>query len=179
MAQEKTTIARPYAEAVFGRAQDTDKLDSWSDMLGLLNAVVQSPEISGLISNPKLTREQIQALMLDIGSGQLDAEGENLIKVLVANGRLSVVPEITALYEQLKRERQGMIKVEVRSAYALDKAQETALATALKKRLGRDIEITAEKDPSLLGGIEIRAGDLVIDGSVRGQLHKLANELSI
>lgn len=179
MAQEKTTIARPYAEAVFGRAQETGKLDLWSDMLGLLSSVVRTPEIAGLIANPKLPRQRLLELMLEIGGGHLSEEGQNLLRLLAANDRLSVLPEIADHYERLKRENQGVIQVQVSSAYALNKTQEATLAEALKAKLGRDIEISSEKDPSLIGGILIRAGDLVIDGSVRGQLHKLANELNI
>ena len=179
MAQEKTTIARPYAEAVFSRAQETDDLEHWSEILGFLSTVVRTPEISGLIEHPKLTREQVRDLMLEIGGDHLSDEGRNLVKVLAGNDRLQVMPEIAALYEQLMHERQGRIQVQVASAYALNKSQEKVLADALKGRLGRDIEISAVKDPALIGGIVIRAGDLVIDGSVRGQLNKLANELSI
>jgi F-type H+-transporting ATPase subunit delta len=179
MAQEKLTIARPYAEAVFGRAQETDKLDLWSEMLGLLSAVVASPEVSVLIDNPSLSRDRVQGLILEVGGGRLSEEGANLVKVLAQNDRLSLLPEIAELFGQLKREREGLLQVQVRSAYALNKAQEKVLADALKARLGREIEIHAEKDPSLIGGLVIRAGDLVIDGSVRGRLRKLTNELRI
>jgi F-type H+-transporting ATPase subunit delta len=179
MAQEKTTIARPYAEAVFARARETENEDLWSEMLGLLAAVVRTPEIAGLIANPKLSRARLEELMLDIGGGRLNDEGQNLLRLLVRNDRLAVIPEIAELYETRKRENQGKLQVKVRSAYALDKAHEKALAEALSAKLGREIEISAEKDTSLIGGVEIRAGDLVIDGSVRGQLRKLANELNI
>jgi len=179
MAQEKTTIARPYAEAIYGRAKETDKLDLWSDMLALLSAACSEPEVAELIANPLVPPAQVQELMLDIGGGHLSDEGQNLVKLLVDNDRLSLMPEIAALYEQLKRERQGLLQVKVTSAYALNAAQKKVLAEVLKERLERDIEISAEKDPQLIGGILIRAGDLVIDGSVRGQLHKLANELRI
>jgi len=179
MAQEKTTIARPYAEAIYGRAQETDKLDLWSDMLALLAAAASDPEVAAVIANPLLPPARVQELMLDIGGDSLDQEGRNLVKVLIANDRLALLPEIAELYERLKRQRQGMLQVQVTSAYVLNAAQNKALAQALKERLGRDIEISAEKDPKLIGGIMIRAGDLVIDGSVRGQLHKLANELRI
>ena len=179
MAQEKTTIARPYAEAVFARAQETDTLDLWSDTLALLSAVVQSPDVSGLVANPKVARQRLVELILEIGGGHLSDEGQNLVRVLIGTDRLALLPQIAGLYEQLKRERQGVLKVRIQSAYVLNKAQEKALADSLKERLGRDIEISAEKEPSLIGGIVIRAGDLVIDGSVRGQLSKLANELSI
>jgi F-type H+-transporting ATPase subunit delta len=179
MAQEKITVARPYAEAVFARAQEADELDLWSDMLGLLSALLQTPEISGLVEHPKLTRQQLQELMLDLGGGRLNEEGQNLVRLLVANGRVILLPEIATVFEQLKHERQGRLLVRVESAYVLNKTQERVLAEALKERLGREIEISSEKDSSLIGGIVIRAGDLVIDGSVRGQLHKLANELRI
>lgn len=179
MAQEKTTIARPYAEAVFGRAQETDQIEPWSDMLGLLSAVVQAPDISALIENPKLSRERVQELMFDVCGEHLSDEGKNLVRILVGNDRLPIMPEIDSLFEQLKRERQGVLQVEVQSAYALNAAQKKELAAVLKDKLGRDIEVSAEKVPELIGGILIRAGDLVIDGSVRGQLGKLANELSI
>ena len=179
MAQEKTTIARPYAEAVFSRALETDNLGQWSDTLELLNEIVGNPEIADLIVHPKLSRDQVCDLLLKVVGDRLNAEGQNLVKLLAANDRLQVVPEIALVYEQLKHERQGRIQVHISSAYALQKAQENVLADALKEHLGRDIEITTEKDPALIGGVLIRAGDLVIDGSVRGQLNKLANELRI
>lgn len=179
MAQEIATIARPYAEAIFGRAQDTDRLDAWSTMLEFLTQVAREPELAGLIASPKLSREQLQTLMLEIGADQLDREGANLVRLLVRNDRVGLLPEIARQYELLKREHQGVLKVQVRSAYAVDAEQEQAIAAALKARLKRDIEIAAVEDPSLLGGIVIRAGDLVIDGSVRGRLQKLASELRI
>jgi len=179
MAQEKSTIARPYAEAVFGRALETDQLDLWSDMLAFLRDVVRTPEIAGLIASPKLSREQSLDLALEIGGDRLSEECKNLLRLLAANDRFAVLPEISAHFEKLKQERQGFIHVQVTSAYVLNKADEDSLAVALKTKLGRDIEISSEKDPGLIGGIVIRAGDLVIDGSVRGQLYKLANELNI
>lgn len=177
MAQENVAIARPYAEAVLNRARETNALDQWSDMLGLLSTLVQSPEIANLISSPKLSREQIQSVLLEIGGEHLNTEGQNLLKILIHNHRLSVIPEILVLYEQRKREIQGALQVQVSSAHILDATQEQALAAALKKRLQRDIEIQATQDPNLIGGVFIRAGDLVIDGSVRGQLQRMANQL--
>ncbi len=179
MAQEKITIARPYAEAIYGRAEETDTLDAWSDMLDLLGIVAGTPEVASMIDNPLLPPQRVQELMLEISGERLDEEGRNLVKLLVENDRLSLLPDIAALYERLKRERQGVLQVQVTSAYTLNQAEKKTLAGVLKERLDRDIEINAERDPDLIGGILIRAGDLVIDGSVRGQLHKLANELRI
>ncbi len=152
---------------------------SHQDVLDLLGTVASKPEVASLIDNPLLPPKRVQELMLEIGGERLDEEGKNLVKVLVQSDRLSLLPDIAALYERLKRERQGVLQVQVTSAYTLNQAQKKALAGVLKQRLDRDIEINAERDPGLIGGILIRAGDLVIDGSVRGQLHKLANELRI
>jgi len=179
MAGEISTIARPYAEAVFGRASASDKLDNWSDMLGLLAAVVRDNKVATAISNPKLESNQRISLILDICGKHLDVEGQNLVRLLVRNARLSVLPEIATLYEGLKNESQGNLDVQVVSAYEMTEAQKSSLAAALIKRLGREIRMTSEINRDLLGGVIIRAGDLVIDGSVQGRLQKLATELGI
>ncbi|MCF6354649.1 MAG: F0F1 ATP synthase subunit delta [Candidatus Polarisedimenticolaceae bacterium] len=179
MAGENLTIARPYAEAVFGRARESDKLDHWLDTLGLLAAIVQDERVAAAISNPKLESDQRISMMLDICAKHLDAEGRNLVRLLVHNSRLSVLPEIASIYEGLKNESQGSLDVEIVSAYKMTKAQENTLAAALKKRLDREIRVTSEINRDLIGGVIIRAGDLVIDGSVQGRLRKLATELGI
>jgi F-type H+-transporting ATPase subunit delta len=179
MAQETIALARPYAEAVLKRAQETNALDNWSEMLWLLSTIVQSPEISAFITDPRLSRSQVETTLLEIGGDHLNEEGQNLLKILMQNNRLALIPDITTLYEQYKHEHQGAMRVLVQSAYALDEAQEQTLAAALKERLQRDIEIHSEQNSELIGGIIIHAGDLVIDGSVRGQLHRLANQLRI
>ncbi|MES9944912.1 F0F1 ATP synthase subunit delta [Candidatus Thiodiazotropha sp. CDECU1] len=179
MAGEATTIARPYAEAVFARAEESGKLDIWSDMLSFLTSVVESEEMAPIVGNPLIEQEALVSLLLEIAGDKVDQEGGNLIKVLVENGRLSVLPEIDALFEELKADKQRISKVHVTSAFALDTAQEKLIADALKAKLGRDVTITSELDAELIGGVHIRAGDMVIDGSVRGQLQQLANELGI
>ena len=179
MAGDATTIARPYADAVFARAVETGKLDLWSDMLELLTMAVRDPALSGLIASPKLDLAQMTELMLDVGGARLSEEGQNLVSLLTANRRLSVIPEIATLFEARKAEQQGSLEVQVSTAYELQPEQEQQLATALKHKLGRDILISSEQDAELIGGFRLRAGDLVIDGSVSGQLGKLAHELGI
>ena len=179
MAGDATTIARPYAEALFARAVASDTLDLWSDMLGLLAEAAQDPALAGLIASPKLDRSQMTELMLDIGGGRLSEEGQNLVRLLVQNRRLSVLPEIAASYEARKAEHQGTLDVQVTTAFPLAAEQQQKLADALKAKLGREIRITSEQDPELIGGFHLRAGDMVIDGSVSGQLGQLANELGI
>ena len=179
MAGEDTTIARPYADAAFKRAVETGKLGQWSDALGLLAAVVQDPAMAGLIANPKLGKEQLVELVFDIAGDKLDDEAKNLVRLMVENDRLAVMPAVASLFEESKNAQEGALDVQVTAAFAIDSAQETALADALKAKLGREIRITSEQDPELIGGVRIRAGDMVIDGSVRGQLAQLANELGI
>jgi len=179
MAGEATTIARPYAEAVFARADETDSLDLWSDTLALLAQVVEEPTMKAAIADPKFDQASLIELLIEIGGEQLHEEAKNLIKLLVQNGRMSVMPDIALLFETLKAEKQSVLKVHVRSAFALEEAQEKQIADALKAKLGRDVTITSEEDASLIGGVHIRAGDMVIDGSVSGQLQQLANELGI
>ncbi len=179
MAGDATTIARPYADAVFARAVETGKLDLWSDMLELLAMAVRDPALSGLIASPKLDLTQMTELMIDIGGARLSEEGQNLVRLLAANRRLSVIPEIAALFEARKAEQEGSLDVQVTAAFELQPELEQQLAAALKRKLGRDIRITSEQDADLIGGFRLRAGDMVIDGSVSGQLGKLAHELGI
>ena len=179
MAGERTTIARPYAEAVFRRAEETGQIDAWSDMLAFLAATVEDERLGAAIGSPKLDRAMLEGLLLEISEGRLSDEGRNLLHVLVENDRLAVIPEISILYEQLKRESQGTLEVHITSAYAVSAAQQKLLAEHLTRYLGRDVTITSEKDPDLIAGVRIRAGDLVIDGSFQGQLQKLASELGI
>jgi F-type H+-transporting ATPase subunit delta len=179
MAGDATTVARPYAEALFQRAFETGRLSQWSETLQFLAAAMRDPELIAFVTNPKLTPGQRVELMLDLGGARLDAEARNLVKVLVENDRLVVLPEIAALYETRRREAEGQTKVVVTSALPLEPAVLDQLAAALKAKLGQQVEITTEEDPSLIGGVRIRAGDTVIDGSVRGRLYQLANELGI
>lgn len=179
MSGEATTIARPYAEATFARALETDSMDKWTEMLELLVQLVTDPDITGLLASHRLDQEQMTSLLLDVAGDQLTDEGQNLVRLLADNGRLAVTPEINTLFTEMKNAHQGALEVVVSSAYALKPAQKNHLAEALSKKLGREIHITSEKNPSLLGGVKIRAGDMVIDGTVAGQLKQLANELGI
>jgi len=179
MAGETITIARPYAEAVFARATETKSLDSWSEQLKFLAALVADATMASVIVNPKFGGDKLAELLIEIGESHFDEEGQNLVKTLVQNDRLAVSGEIATLYEELKAESQRILNVHVTSAYALETTQETQIADALKAKLGYDITVTSDIDADLIGGVHIRAGDMVIDGSVSGQLQQLANELGI
>jgi len=177
MAGDITTIARPYAEAAFARAQESNQVDAWSGVLVTLSAVATDPRMAEQIGNPNLPRERLRDAILEIAGDGIPSEVGNLVSLLAANNRLSALPEIARLFEALRIQHQGVRRVQVSSAFELGEDAQRDLAAALKKRLGAAVEMTVATDPSLLGGIQIRAGDLVIDGSVRGKLHKLATEL--
>lgn len=179
MAGDITTLARPYAEAAFARAQETGEIPAWSDALSLLGALAADPTMAAQIVNPEIPRDLPRDMLLDLGGEALPAETRNLVKLLAENKRLSVLPEIAKVFEELETRNKGIRQVHIRSAYALDAQQQRLLAKVLKTKLNAEVELTVEKDTSLIGGVEIRADDLVIDGSVRGKLQRLASELQI
>lgn len=177
MAGDITTIARPYAEAVFARARELGQVDSWDEALSTLSAIASNADMAHQIANPNVLRERLSAAILEIAGNSVSTEVQNLVKLLSENDRLSTLPEIARLFEELKTRHAGVRQVHVSSAFDLPETEQKELAAALKKRLGADVEMTVETDSSLIGGVEIRAGDLVIDGTVRGKLRKLATEL--
>ncbi len=179
MAMEISSIARPYAEAVFAHASENNKLDLWSEMLAFLSQVVSDENLNKLIANPLIDSGKLADLLLDIGGGRLSDEGQNLVKLLARNKRVVVLPEIAEQFEALKNQSEGAIDVKIISAFEMKPAQEQLIANALKTKLGREINISNQTDENLIGGIRIKAGDMVIDGSIKGQLQKLANELGI
>jgi F-type H+-transporting ATPase subunit delta len=175
---EKTTIARPYAQAVFELAKAQGKLKAWSELLALSAAVAADPQIQNLLGDPRWGKEQLAKLFLELVGGPLDATGHNFIQVLIANRRLGLLPEIATLFEAERAVAEGTLEAQVISAYPLSEQQQAKIAATLQARYGRTVSITAHTDNSLLGGVLIRAGDSVIDGTARGQLAKLANALA-
>ena len=176
--QEKTTIARPYAQAVFETASEESKLNEWSEMLGLLDSIVRDAQMQAVLSNPKLDAAALTDFVLGVSGDSLNETGSNLVKVLADARRLAILPEINNLFEQLKAEAEGVIEVTVTSAYELAADQQAAISEAMAKRLGRKVEITSDIDDSLIGGVVIRAGDSVIDASVKGRLKALATQMT-
>jgi len=176
--QENTTVARPYAQAVFETASEESKLTEWSEMLGLLAAVVADVQMKVVLENPKMDAAAQSDFVLGVCGQALSETGNNLVKVLAEARRLAIIPEINRLYEQLRAEAEGVIEVGVISAYELAPEQQATISEVMAKRLGRKVEIAHEVDESLIGGVVIRAGDTVIDASVRGRLKALATQMS-
>ncbi len=175
---EKTTIARPYAKAAFDLAHGEGKLGEWSEMLQLLSAIAADADFAALAANPKVADEKIAEAMISIVSNKMVTGGENLVKLLVENKRLNVLSEIAGQFDQLRADAEKTIEAEVISAFEVGAAEQDKIKTALKNRLGREVTLTCKIDESLMGGAIVRAGDLVIDGSVKGQLKDLAAAMS-
>jgi F-type H+-transporting ATPase subunit delta len=177
MAGDITTIARPYAAAVFERARETGQVAAWSDALRLLATIGSDQDMADQIGNPNVPRETVRDIILQVAGDDLPAEAANLVKLLAENDRLVLLPELAVLFEAMCTAEQGLRAVRIRSAFALTKAEQQVLASALSTRLGGSVDLAVEQDKSLIGGVEIRVGDLVIDGSIRGKLERLATEL--
>jgi len=175
---EKSTIARPYAEAIFALAKEQSELKAWSGMLSTLATIADDNNMKAMISNTNVGKSQLADLILDICGKQLSDHGKNLVKLLAENRRLTLLNEIAAQYEVLRAEEEKTIEAEVVSAFEVSDAQQKQIAEKLKARLGREVTLSCRVDPSLLGGAVIKAGDLVIDGSTIGQIQKLSIELT-
>lgn len=175
---ELVTIARPYAEAIFALAKERDELSKWSDMLTLMVTVFDDPRIQAAIANPKVTKADIERLILAVCGEQIDANARNFIQLLVENGRLSAVAEIRRLFDLLKSEDEGIVEAQISSAFPLDGQELEKIVSLLSKRYQKNISPTVDVDSDLIGGITIQVGDKVWDASVRGRLQEMAAALT-
>ncbi len=173
---ELTTIARPYAKAAFDFAVEKGNTEKWAEMLMFAAEVASNESVVQLLSGDRAAAE-LTELFLTICGEQLDDNGQNLIKVMAENGRLSVLPEVTVLFAELEAEYNKEVEADVVSARKLTKGQEASIVAGLEKRLARKVTLNCSVDSSLVAGVIITAGDLVIDGSVRGKLGRLADTL--
>jgi F-type H+-transporting ATPase subunit delta len=179
---DRNTIARPYAKAAFRHAQAAAQLARWSSVLQRGALTVTDPRVAPLLSSPKATSEQLAQLVIGVATAGIDSSDtsiENFLRTLAANRRLGLLPEIAALFDALKDEAEGTVDVTVTSAAELPPAQAGELTRALETRFGRKVRVELEVDPKLVGGAVVRAGDLVIDGSLKSRLERLAYELTV
>lgn len=174
---ELTTIARPYAKAAFEYALAAQKVTEWASMLDFVAQAVNNEQVSAFINNPALSAEEKGAVVLKVSADKLDDKVENFIKLLARNHRLEAIPAIKQRFEILKAEYEKATEVEVTSSSELSDDQLQRLAEKLEAKLGRKINIETHIDASLIGGLIIKADDMVIDGSVRGKLEKLSETL--
>ena len=173
---ELTTIARPYAKAAFDYAVEQKATDQWLQMLAFAAEVSANETVTELLSG-SVASETLADIFIKVCGDQIDEKGQNLIKLLAENGRLSVLPEVLALFVEMKAEFDSEIEVSVTSAVELNDAQQQELSGSLEKRFGRKVQLVCSVDATLVAGLIIEAGDTVIDGSVRSKLGRLATSL--
>ena len=174
---EPSTVARPYAEAIFRLADAEKALGKWSGMLAALAQVAVDERVRQAVSDPRLSSAQAAGIFIAILAGKLNAEAENFLRVLAENGRLELLAEVHAQFEALKNEREGVVEAQVHSAFELTKGQLADLQQHLEKRTGRKVRTQVSIDRELIGGVKVVLGDKVIDGSARAQLAALESAL--
>ena len=173
-----STLSRPYAKAAFELARDAGKLKDWSAQLAAIAEAVADKQLARLIGHPGLTKADLADVLGKALAKDLTAEGQAFLKLLVENGRLKAASGIVEQFEALRAEAESRVEVEITSASVVEKPQQDKLASAIKTRLAREVAVSWKTDETLIAGAVIRAGDLVIDGSVRGELEKLHTALA-
>ncbi|BFU60724.1 MULTISPECIES: F0F1 ATP synthase subunit delta [Rodentibacter] len=178
---ELTTIARPYAKAAFDfaieqSANDKSAIEKWAEMLGFLTALVENAEMKEFLTS-SFSAQKIADTVISICGEQLNQYGQNLIRLMAENKRLSAIPMVFTEFTRYVEEHQAIAEVSVISAQPLNATQIEKIAAAMEKRLDRKVKVNCNVDNSLIAGVIIRTEDFVIDGSSRGQLSRLANEL--
>ncbi len=175
---ELSTLARPYARAAFEYAREHDVLAGWSSQLATAAKVTRHASVAEALNNPSLAGERRAQIVADICGDEIDQAGRGFLAVLADNDRLELLPQISAQFDQLKAQLERSVDVEVISAFDLAESTRDKLASVLSKKFERDVNVSTSTDSDLIGGVLIRAGDLVIDGSVRGRLNKLADAMN-
>jgi F-type H+-transporting ATPase subunit delta len=175
---EAATLARPYAKAIFNLAWQEQKLADWSALLKGLADAVRDPTVARWIGHPAIGRGQLADVLIKAYGVNLSEPAQNLVRLLAEYNRLKLAPAIAGQYEQLKAEAERRLEIEITSAAPVDGAQKEMLVGAIRKRIERDIDVEWKTDPQLIAGAVVRAGDLVIDGSVAGELAQLRTALT-
>jgi len=174
---EPTTVARPYAEAAFELAREQDALPVWSEMLRFATTIVADERVTAALENPRLSAGDKEALLLSIAGDRVIGDGRNFLRVLIEADRIALLPQIRALFDQLKDDAENVAKAKIESAMPLSPEQTSELTTALEKRFGKKIEATVSVNSTLIGGARVTVGDAVIDGSVQAKLEAMRAQL--
>ena len=173
-----TTAARPYARAAYQLAQQASSVESWGVALELLSAVCVDKAMVKIIDNPQTSSEQKSAQLIKVVDDKLNDQQKNLIKLMAENGRLRILPEVAEQFAVYQAEAEGKVEAHAASAFELSSEQQQSIIKTLKSKLGREVSLTTSIDESLIGGVVIKAGDTIIDGSMKAQLESLALTLS-
>ena len=175
---ELSNIARPYGRAVFELAKAGADYSVWSEQLDMLAVVAADPNVGDLFNNPRVSRRELATVFTDVCGDRLDENVKNLVRLLAQNRRLHALAAIAEQYEHLRAEAEQTVQAELESALPVSDTQQQRIVEALSQRMGRRVELTVKTNEELLGGAVVRAGDLVIDGSIRARLEKLATAIS-
>ena len=175
---EYQTIARPYAHAVFELARASGEFESWSEALAWISSIANDAQVQELAQNPRVDRESLIRLFEDIAGEKVFDEARNFLRLVIHNGRIFALSNIAAQFETMRAEAEGTVEAELVSALDVTDEQQSQLAKSLSNRLGRQVSLQVVHDPNLIGGAVLRAGDMVIDASVKGRLQKLATSLA-
>lgn len=170
------TLARPYAQAAFRQAQ-TESLDHWSSALARLATAVRDPQVATLVGNPGVSQQDLVALLVN-AAGESSGSLENFLRLLAEYRRVPLLPEIAEQFAALRATAESRLDAVVTAAMPVDDKQAAALKAALEAKLNRAVSLSFAEDPNLIGGVVIQMGDVVIDGSVRGELSRLSAQLS-
>jgi len=173
---ENVTVARPYAEAAFALAKSGGALAAWQSALARMAVAAADPQMIACIADPRVSSATLADLLLGV-AGDLSVEQRNFANVLVDNRRVDVLPEISALFAELKNGEEGTREAVVSSAFPLNDAQLATLVADLERKFGGKVKATVQVEPALIGGVRIALGDQVIDASVRGKLNAMAISL--
>jgi len=173
--QENLTIARPYAQAAYEQALTEGQLVAWSEALAFLAGVLSDPDMRRLVHDPRVGRQRLLDLLFELGGARFSASVRNFVKVLSAAQRLGVAGEIAQVFERHRADAENVANAEIVTAYPLAAAEESRIADAIRKRLGKEVRVRQRVDQTLIGGAVVRVGDTVFDVSLKGGLSQLAN----
>lgn len=171
---QMTTIARPYANAVFKLAQEANMIPRWDDFLKSLAMVINIPVVSGALADLRVSKGQKIDLLVTALKPLKSAELDQFIAILVQNKRIDAIPEIVNQFEQLKKNKEGRLMAEIETAYPLSSLEEKTWVQVLEQKWGKQVEPRYTVVPELLGGIRITIGDVVLDQSVRAKLDRMS-----
>ena len=176
----QSNVAAPYARALFELALERGALSDWDNRIQLLQAVTNHPDMADLTHDPRISARQLSSLIIDICSecgNRLDQEGENLVRLLAKNNRINAIDDIAQAYAMRKAQAEKVVVAQMTTAASLDESRRRQFAEVLQSKLGRTVKLEFDVDETLIGGAVIRAGDRVIDGSVKAQLEQLGGVL--
>jgi len=175
---DEATIARPYARAAFAHAHAAGQLAAWGEMLERASVVIGDARVGALVGNPHVQRAELVSFVAELVGASGNEKALNYLRLLADNGRLALLPQIAVQYAALRAEVENTVDVTVTSALPLTAEQAEKLTQALTRRLRRTVRLSSTVDPSLIGGAVVRAGDFVVDGSLRGRVERLGNTMA-